>query len=175
MLGMANFGGRIPPHLRTAIRAVRSEISIAYQSRRSARRLRNYNGIGTRVHLGCGEDVREGWLNIDLPSPQGLSGPGVPHKDFVVYDLRRGLPLPAESCQYVFSSHFFEHLSYGDGTALMAACYRCLVKGGVFRAALPNLRSVFTAYIGGDEGYFADIGEQGLTTRSPGTEAPVIG
>jgi predicted SAM-dependent methyltransferase len=67
--------------------------------------------------------------------------------------LRRGLPLQEDSSDLIYSSHFFEHLEYRDGLKLMRACYRALRPGGVFRAAMPNFKGVFDAYIRGDHEY----------------------
>ncbi len=97
-----------------------------------------------KVNLGCGPDVREGWVNVDLllnGEPTTLDG------RFVNFDLRRGLPLADGSCALIYSSHFFEHLEYRDGVALMRDCHRCLEPGGTFRAALPDLREDFAAYV----------------------------
>ena len=54
----------------------------------------------------------------------------------------------------IYSSHFFEHLSYGDAVALLRECRRTLQPGGVFRAALPNFKGDFEPYLRGDAGYF---------------------
>src|SRR5205823_3176710 len=70
------------------------------------------------------------------------------------YDLRRGLPLAPGSCDYIYSSHFFEHLEYKQGLQLMRDCYRALRPGGTFRLALPNFKGLFEAYLRRNESYF---------------------
>jgi predicted SAM-dependent methyltransferase len=102
---------------------------------------------GLKVNLGCGTDVREGWVNIDLFTDGPPPAPGA---RVVNFDLRRGLPLADGSCSVVYSSHFFEHLEYRDGVRLMRDCHRCLEPGGTFRTALPDLRQDFEAYVRAD-------------------------
>jgi predicted SAM-dependent methyltransferase len=111
---------------------------------------------GLKVHLGCGYDIREGWVNVDLSfsPPSNADIQSKPDTHFINYDLRRGLPLAGGSCDLIYSSHFFEHLEYADGERLMRDCYRVLRPGGVFRIALPDFRKAFQAYISRDEPFF---------------------
>jgi len=142
-----------PEPVRASVRNLRDEIRIAKIIEESAERFRVLAGKkGLKVNLGCGEDIRPGWVNIDL-------APGVDpaaHSDaaFISCDLRLGLPLEEASCDYVYSSHFFEHLEYKHGLQLMRDCHRVLRPGGVFRVSLPNLKGIFDAYLRGDEAYF---------------------
>jgi len=107
-----------------------------------------------KLHLGAGTDIRRGWVNIDL---SWQTPPSVIDSDagtvFINYDLRRRLPLESGSCELVYSSHFFEHLEYRHGLALLAECYRVLQAGGVFRISLPNFKGLFKAYLAGDHDY----------------------
>jgi predicted SAM-dependent methyltransferase len=105
-----------------------------------------------RVHLGCGPDVRRGWLNIDYR-------PGAPlgydqARGFLNYDLRQGLPaIPDKSVEIFFSSHFFEHLRHEEGTNLMRECRRALVEGGTARFQMPDFKGTFRAYIADDQAF----------------------
>lgn len=127
-----------------------------------------------KLHLGCGDDVRPGWLNVDCDpfaksalDPGGISG-------FINYDLRLGLPLRAETCDLIYSSHFFEHLHCRDGVRLMRDCYAALAPGGRFRIALPDLKSLIAAYLRGDQAYLdlLNVSEL-LPDVEPGTETTV--
>lgn len=73
---------------------------------------------------------------------------------FVNHDLTSGLPLPEGSCQYIYSSHFFEHLEYQQGLSLMRDCYQALQKDGTFRIVLPEFGADFEAYLNNDTKYF---------------------
>jgi SAM-dependent methyltransferase len=58
-----------------------------------------------RLHLGCGRDIREGWINLDASPLPGVA---------VVADLddcgNTPLPLPDGSIDEFFGSHVLEHL-----------------------------------------------------------------
>ena len=150
-----------------AFKNLRYEIRVDRHSRATIRRLRKLQTRGgLKVHLGCGGDVRAGWVNIDLNVnclPERDSK--LDHKTILVnYDLRRGLPVADGSCVYIYSSHFFEHLEPQHVLDLVRDCHRALRPGGVFRMALPRQRETFAAYLQGDIEYFGLVDEY-LPTR----------
>jgi SAM-dependent methyltransferase len=154
-----------------------TEVRIAATVRRSAARFRALQGRrGLKVHLGCGDDLRAGWVNIDLDPRPGALPPGASAAGtvYIAHDLRRGLPLEDGSCDLVYSSHLLEHLDPRHGLYLMRECHRALRPGGVFRAALPDFRGLFDAYLRGDAGYLdlVDI-RKALPYLEPGTESLV--
>jgi len=128
-----------------------------------------------RLHLGCGVDLKPGWINVDLDGkPLRRTLRRAPQDaQFVPWDLRRGtIPLPDNCCEIIYSSHFFEHLDYGRGVRLMRECHRLLRPGGIFRAALPNLAAMFRAYLDGDVRYFDALPLADLRPDvEPGTES----
>jgi predicted SAM-dependent methyltransferase len=143
--------------LRSAMRQFADELKAARISRRGRKRLLALaRNTDLKVHLGCGQDLRPGWINIDLFLRPRKFAP-VPGATFINYDLRRGLPLSPGSCQLIYSSHFFEHLDAEHGINLMADCYRALAPDGIFRFALPDYRADFEAYLRGDDEYFAPV------------------
>ena len=150
----------LPDPLRHALRALRFELRVALQAARGRRRLRSLNGrTGLRLHLGCGGELKPGWINLDLDArPLRKAIRKAPAGTlFVPWDLRRGfVPLPDASCEVVYSSHFFEHLDYEPAVRLMRDCHRLLRPGGLFRAALPTFPAMFRAYLAGDASYFEE-------------------
>jgi SAM-dependent methyltransferase len=133
-----------------------SEMLLAARTPISRRRLRVLSSEkNLKIHLGCGADIRSGFINIDMGLAPWASVNTKPHPDAVVirHDLRRGLPLADESCDFIYSSHFFEHLDYRDGLKLMRDCYRALRPGGTFRVSLPNFKGLFDAYLRADNDY----------------------
>jgi SAM-dependent methyltransferase len=87
-----------------------------------------------KLNLGCGRDVRPGYVNLDLAK--------LPRLD-VVADLERPLPFADDSFDEVFSSHVLEHV--GDLIPLLAELQRIAKPGGVLRITVPHL-SFFGAY-----------------------------
>lgn len=93
-----------------------------------------------KLHLGCGADHYDGWINIDVVDIKG--------KVDMVLDLRHGLPnFKDNSVEVIFSNHFWEHLSWEDGQRLLKDCYRVLKIGGVIRTQLPDLETVINWYL----------------------------
>ncbi len=149
------------PALQTALVNVRNEINIARTSASpSSAAFRALAGKrGLKLHLGCGADVRAGWINIDLmlKAPAGFDV-NQPNTAVISYDLRNGLAMLPEGCaSYVFSSHFFEHLTYWHGLQLMRDCYRALAPEGVFRIVLPDYAKFYRAYLAGDRAFFEPL------------------
>ncbi len=94
---------------------------------------------GVALHLGCGPNHMDGWVNIDLEAE---------YEPDLVHDLSTGLPYADDSVDLVYSEHFFEHLPLAAGYALMQECHRVLRPGGVLRIAMPDLESLARAYLG---------------------------
>lgn len=167
--GLRRALGEPGPVARASVGLAR-ELAIAARSRAARRRFRVLRGRrDLKVHLGCGDDVRPGWVNIDVGAGAATEGAVV-----VRHDLRRGLPLEGESCVLIYSSHLFEHLGYRAGARLMRDCHRSLRPGGVLRFALPDFKGMFEAYLNRDAGYLelVDIRET-LPYVEPGTETLV--
>lgn len=163
-----------PNRIKQAIRTLQDEIRIDQLSRAASRHFQKLSGKkNLKIHLGCGDDIRAGWVNLDLklselsPHTNGLSS----DPPFINYDLRLGLPLEEDSCSLIYSSHFFEHLEYEDALRLLRDCYRALQPGGVFRACLPNFKGLFEAYLRGDYAYMNEVDVlDAYPEIEPGTE-----
>lgn len=125
---------------------------------RAASVIRKYQGP-VRLNLGCGEDLRQGWINIDLTPPRTIRNN---NSCFVPLDLRSGLPLDDNTCTYIYSSHFWEHLAVEEGLRLIDDCYRCLMPGGTFRIVLPDFARAFEAYAQHDIQFFSLIPQESI-------------
>ncbi len=82
-----------------------------------------------RVHLGCGNDYMEGFINID--------GNYRCKVDYLL-DIRAGLPFPSDSMHYVYSCHMLEHLYPSEAAHLIAEIYRVLNPYGYARLLMPD-------------------------------------
>jgi LmbE family N-acetylglucosaminyl deacetylase len=92
-----------------------------------------------RLHLGCGNRVWPGWINIDRYQhevPEGCP----PY--FWCCDVNFDLPMVNDhSIDYVFSEDFLEHLPPDRRVAVMNEIHRVLVPGGVMEHYVPNAGS----------------------------------
>lgn len=87
-----------------------------------------------KLNLGCGRDIRPGYVNLDLAKLPVLD---------VVANLEDRLPFADDSFDEVFSSHVLEHV--GDLLKLLGELHRITRPGGVLRIWVPHL-SFFGAY-----------------------------
>lgn len=89
------------------------------------------------LELGAGDKKGDrGWLTID-----------VKQNCDIYWDMRRGLPFPDECVQKIYSSHFFEHLSFREILNFLDECRRVLAQDGYFSICVPNARLYILAYI----------------------------
>lgn len=128
----------------------------------------------TKVNVGCGLAVAEGWVNIDgslnalianLPRPfhrlaYRLTGASRYYSEqeycrllgdnyFIHHDLAHGIPLFEGSADFVYSSHFLEHLKRTDAENLIRESYRVLKPGGRVRIVVPDLEYAVSLYTTG--------------------------
>jgi predicted SAM-dependent methyltransferase len=81
-----------------------------------------------KLHLGCGPNIKSGWLNIDLS-----------HRADLKLDLREPLPFPDNIFSIIYNEHFFEHVDYpGPAVTFLQECLRTLKPGGIVRIGVPD-------------------------------------
>lgn len=88
-----------------------------------------------RVHLGCGEQIFEGYINIDFP-PSEHTLQKSSRADFYA-DIRE-LDFPEASLSEVRSHHVFEHFDRPTALALLVRWQRWLRPGGMLRIETPD-------------------------------------
>ena len=121
-----------------------------------------------RLHLGCGLNTPEGWINLDGSWNAWLAKHSILRRlfkvfhlvpstqidiawsrDILVYDVRKKLPFDDNSLDAIYASHFLEHLYLTEAQKLLCDCYRILRPGGVIRMVVPDLRVIVLEYMGG--------------------------
>ena len=101
-------------------------------------KLRRYPRSGLKLHLGSGTVRLDGWVNIDLETPQAD----------LHFDLTRGLPLPDGCARLVYHEHVMEHITLEQGRFGLRDWHRLLQPGGILRIATPDLAYVVERYQG---------------------------
>lgn len=84
-------GKRLPTGMWNAAKLGLSNARIFLRHRKgllAARKFRDESGL--KLQLGCGSQIKDGWINIDI----------VPNADLTL-DLREPLPLSDESCSII--------------------------------------------------------------------------
>jgi predicted SAM-dependent methyltransferase len=151
------------------------------------RRLRPGPGVA-KVNMGCGLQVAPGWINLDgslnslcaalppaaLKLVYRLTGAReffteaeyiriLKGHRFVHHDVRYGLPFPDGSLDFLYSSHFLEHLYRDEAEALLREAHRVLKPDGTLRTCVPDLEHAFRLYREGKKEHALD---QYFFTRS---------
>lgn len=93
------------------------------------------------LNIGCGTDYKKGWINIDNNSESNVD------KLDLNWDLRNPLPFNDGTVDYIFSEHFFEHLTVEEAQPVFKDLMRVLKPGGVMRIAMPDLEAVVDTYL----------------------------
>ena len=124
-----------------------------------------------KVNIGCGLAIAPGWINIDgslnaliAPLPDichaiayRLTGANryyskkeycdlLQNNYFIHHNLSHSIPLPDKSVDFIFTSHFLEHLYLSDAKNLLDECFRVLKIGGVIRISVPDLEYAVSLY-----------------------------
>jgi len=121
-----------------------------------------------RVNIGCGQTPTPGWVNFDnslslrlarvpfLPAMlRSMHLLGVKQNAFIQFarnnniqygDATQGLPLPAESCEVIYSSHMLEHLDQTGAARFLEEAHRILCPGGIIRLVVPDIRHLVDEY-----------------------------
>ena len=143
----------IPPAVRPfAVEALTN--AIRPWARRRARRLAR--GSSVRIHLGSGDVLKQGWINVDL----------VGHRTELVWNLRQKLPFGAGTVDAIFHEHLLEHVAVQDGFRLLCDSHRVLKPGGVLRIGVPDAEEYARSYVAGGEGFIARV--------RPGRPTPLL-
>ena len=155
--------------VRKATRALWFEVATQFGANKAKSQFEQLRAKkGLKIHLGCGSDIREGWVNVDAFSTPP-SAPRANTNTYVIqYDLRQEMPFQDGCSTYIYSSHFWEHLPLESGYHLFEQCYRWLETGGTFRIVLPDLGRVFKAYLEQDRSYFDLLDQTGIVSTPDG-------
>jgi len=117
---------RVLRHLRFLVRQ--------FASRREWRKLLVAEQV--KLELGSGpKRGRNGWTTVDMALAD------------ITHDLKKGIPLPDNSVNAIYSSHFLEHLTYAEILQHLSECRRVLRPGGQILSAVPSARLFIDAYI----------------------------
>ncbi|MDD5032172.1 MAG: methyltransferase domain-containing protein [Patescibacteria group bacterium] len=104
------------------------------------------NSVPLKLNLGCGRNVKKGWVNVDKEERE--------KKLDLICDLAKKFPFKDNSCGYIYCEHFIEHLDWLAGRRFLENCYRCLGPRGILRLVFPDFKKIFQAYLKRDFKFF---------------------
>lgn len=135
-----------------------------FNSKRKAEKL-FANKANLRLHLGCGNRVIPGWINIDAFEQSNLD---------LRWDLRERLPFDEGVAELAYSEHFLEHLEPEEAGKFLREVFRVLKPGGLFRLGVPDARLYLEHYVNGDREFFTRWDHLGNTVNRLETPIEVI-
>jgi predicted SAM-dependent methyltransferase len=134
----------IPPDYRGTARMLLTNASEPWQKRK-LRAIKERPGP-LRLHLGCGGEAKEGWVNIDLiGDPVELA-----------WNLAHGVPFDDSSVSAIFHEHLLEHIPLRAGIGFMDECFRVMEPGAIMRIGVPDAGRLLESY-NGDRSYLERI------------------
>lgn len=83
-----------------------------------------------RIHLGCGNKILPGWVNIDISGEGGAD---------IVCDITKGIPIDDLKVDLIYSRDFLEHLYRDQIKDVMNECHRVLKSGGAAVHEVPEV------------------------------------
>lgn len=133
----------VPVRYRGTGRMILTDL-VRTRERRKAQALAENGDI--RLHLGCGGERKDGWVNIDL-----LGDPVD-----VAWNLANSLPFDSGSVAAIFHEHLLEHLPLAAGDSFIQECFRVLRPNGILRVGVPDAGRLIKSYAG-DRGYLENL------------------
>jgi hypothetical protein len=134
-----------------------------------------------KLHLGCGAQAPEGWVNVDYFIGARLARipllrwivrksrafrlewpPGV-----ILHDLRRRFPWPDASAEAIYASHLLEHMTREEGAGFLRECHRVLEPNGIVRIVVPDLRAIVDGYREGRSSALDFVDALGVRAEAP--------
>ena len=101
------------------------------------------NGI-TKLHLGCGSQYHDGYINIDFPEEktiqQRLKKPDI-ETDFTKINF------PTEKFDEIMFYHVFEHFQRHEAVGLLCIFNRILKNSGICKIAVPDIFACINIFL----------------------------
>jgi len=87
-----------------------------------------------KLNLGCGHDIRQGYVNIDVKSIKGV--------DLILDISKDKLPFDDGSIDEILLKDVLEHVSYTRVEHVLRECYRVLKPGGQMYIQCPDMEAI---------------------------------
>lgn len=127
-----------------------------------------------KINIGCGLIGKSDWINLDWGLLPLLSKIPFVYKFLVkitefsffkekwpenlyLHDCRKGLPFGNNSVDYIYSSHFIEHLPRYLTVKFLSECHRILKVDGLIRISVPDLNILVNKYLQNDKKFFENL------------------
>lgn len=90
-----------------------------------------------KLHLGCGEKILEGFVNVDIRALPGVN---------LVSDIKTLREFANDTVDLIYVCHVLEHFTRREYKNVLKRWYDLLKHEGVLRIAVPNFESICKYY-----------------------------
>lgn len=111
------------------------------------------------LDCGCADQKKEGYIGIDIDD----------WGQEIIWDLRKGIPLPDESVKDLNVCHVLEHFTNQEAKEFIKEAQRVLVLGGTLTARQPHV-SHPTAFYPDHESFWNEAKVQSIQRNEKGWE-----
>ena len=91
-----------------------------------------------KLHVGCGDVILPGWVNLDLENL-----PGIDIQD----DIRELRKIQDGTCEIIYASHVLEHVGRDEFEDVLKVWNKKLKIGGILRLAVPDFEKAVQWYL----------------------------
>jgi predicted SAM-dependent methyltransferase len=95
------------------------------------------NKLDPKIHLGCGDIILNGWINIDARRADHV------HINTDIIDLKE---FSDQSVGVIYLSHVLEHFDFVESVKLLKLFYSKLKKGGILLISVPDFDALVNVY-----------------------------
>lgn len=115
------------------------------------------NGL-VKLNLACGDNpFGHEWFNVDIRTDTRC----MCADNYILADLKNGIPANTSSVDIIYISHFLEHLDPFDGCkAFLDECFRVMKPKGLLRISVPDFRKVALIYLDDPKCFYAEYGNK---------------
>ena len=104
-----------------------------------------------RLNFGCGNDYREGWINLDVAEEEKWQTGRRP--DILIHASDTVLPLETDAVDYVLADNVLEHVERERVHGLLLEFHRILRPGGILDIWVPHFTGIGVKYLEHVRGY----------------------
>lgn len=107
-----------------------------------------------KIHLACGSNIFDrGWINVDIRSDIAIPDNTI----FLQHDLTKNLPFENNTIDYLYCSHFLEHLDpFDQAIDFLKECKRVIKKSGILRISVPDFRKIVNFYLTSPQDFYKE-------------------
>ena len=90
-----------------------------------------------KLHLGCGNKILKGFINVDVREMEGVD---------LIDDVSKLKSITNNSVDLIYACHVLEHFGRHEYMSVLKRWYEVLNDGGILRISVPNFSEIVNQY-----------------------------